>query len=92
MAKTTEEKWAALQREQRASGLTVTAWCRHKGLNPKSFYNLKSRAEKTGGRFVRLDSAPGLVLELRSGVRLKIEAEFDAELLRKVVEALSAEG
>jgi transposase-like protein len=47
-------KWIGLFADQQSSGLTVTAWCRERGIEKNTFYGWRKHQAKTGaknGRF-----------------------------------------
>ena len=101
----TEEwaKWRGLVSEQTASGQSVAAFCRGRGLRDWQFYDWKKRVrEARAVEFVsievatpveRLPMAAGKPIEVRLGRRrsLMVEPGFDADHLRALLVVLEAE-
>jgi hypothetical protein len=81
----------------RASGQSAAAYCASHGMSEQSLRRWRNEVEgRPSSRapgFVRIEVArrpPSRVLTLEVGrARVRVEAGFDAELLRDVVEALS---
>lgn len=101
----TEEwvKWRGLVSEQIASGQTVAAFCRDRGLRDWQFYDWKKRVrEGEAAKFVAVKVAavaePALAVACRAievrlprGRSLMIEPGFDAGHLRALLSVLEAE-
>lgn len=81
-------KWQQIIKEQRASGQSISAFCRERGISESSlaYWRSKLRCEKGGAeKFVRVDSTPELVeLELTGGTKLRVKKDD----LKAVLEAL----
>jgi hypothetical protein len=79
----------------RASGLSLSAYCRANGIHKRrlSYWIRKEpRSAVSDVGFVELRATPistALELHVRQGMRIPITAGFDPHLLRAVVEALS---
>jgi hypothetical protein len=96
-------KWRRLVSEQIASGRTVAAFCRDRGLRDWQFYDWKKRVREVGAaKFVAVEVAavaeqvpevPGRAIEVRlSRARsLMVEPGFGARHLRALLSALEAE-
>jgi hypothetical protein len=94
------EKWEAVVAGWRASGLSVAEYCRRNDIPAWKFRywrektNREARGAARGGRFVELpfsDSSADngkLVVELASGVRIRLEAGFDPADLARVLRTL----
>ena len=101
----TEEwaKWRGLVSEQIASGETVAAFCRDRGLRDWQFYDWKKRVREVGApKFVAVEvtavakqgpAATGRAIEVRlpRGRSLVIEPGFDAHHLCALLSVLEAE-
>lgn len=99
MTETTKAKWRGLVREWKASGRTLAEFTRGREFTAATLrwwaYKL-GREEKKASSVPAITLLPalrvkspasGIVLEL-GAVRLRIEAGFDAKLLREVLAAL----
>ena len=100
----TEEraKWRGLVSEQIASGQTVAAFCRDRGLRDWQFYDWKKRVREAGAsKFVAVEVAavaepvsavPGKAIEVRllRARTLMVELGFDARHLRALLSVLEA--
>ena len=95
MVRRTKEQWQALIEEQSTSGLTATAFCKERELNPAYFssvkYKLKQSTQKPTG-FVRVSStavksSESLLIE-HNGVSLKLpnvtQPDWIATLMRNL--------
>ena len=101
----TEEfaKWRRLISQQIASGRTVAAFCRDRGLREWQFYDWKKRVRGAeAAKFVAVQVAPpseaalvasGKTIEVRlpRGRTLVVEPGFDARHLRALLSVLEAE-
>jgi transposase-like protein len=98
--KTVEERsayWRGRIAEQERSGMSVQQFCKEKGITEQSFYVWRKRLRKQEpARFALVETGParqhapksGLELVLVTGEQLRIGADVDPALLRRVVEAL----
>jgi transposase-like protein len=90
------KKWSELIRQQRQSGLSVTAFCRQHGFSDQTFYNWRKRlagSEPVRFALVAADAtaaAEQLPIEvlLVSGDRLRIAPGTDTATLRTVLNVL----
>ncbi len=90
--------WRQRIAAQEASGLTVAEFCRRNAVSRVGLFawrrRLREGAAGVGGAgaFGEVQAAPdpvaAIILELSGGVRLRLRAGFDADLLRQVVRAL----
>jgi transposase-like protein len=89
--------WRERIAEQERSGIPVQHFCKEKGITEQSFYVWRKRLRKQEpARFALVETGPawqhapktGLELVLVTGEQLRIGAEVDAGLLRRVLEAL----
>jgi transposase-like protein len=98
--KTVEERtayWRERMAEQARSGIPVQQFCKERGITEQSFYVWRKRLRKQEpARFALVETGParqnalqtGLELMLMTGERLRIGADVDPSLLRRVLEAL----
>ena len=94
------EKWEALISEWRASGLSVAKYCRSTGIPVWKFRYWRDKTKRCGGKsrrrgaflemaFTEDSASTGkLVVELSSGVLIRLEAGFDSADLEKVLRTL----
>ena len=78
------EKWEALIAEQKDSGLTITDFCRMKGINRKTFSYQKTvlKAQKPSGTFVQLGAPCTIEVTLASGIRMRVPLTHLPEVLK----------
>ena len=100
IGKTVEERrtyWRERIAEQERSGISVQQFCKEKGVTEQSFYAWRKRPRKQeAARFALVETPPArqhaprteLELVLVTGERLRIGADVDPSLLRRVLEAL----
>jgi Transposase len=91
-------KWRDLVDRQRASGLSVAAFCRRNGVAASSFFAWKRKlgstpatpafVEATVARTPRPLSPRRIEVLLRGGRRVRVGVGFDPTLLTEVVAAL----
>jgi transposase-like protein len=98
--KTVEERtayWRERMAEQERSGIPVQQFCKERGITEQSFYVWRKRLRKQEpARFALVETGParqnapqtGLELMLMTGERLRIGADVDPSLLRRILEAL----
>lgn len=98
--KTVEERsayWRERIAEQERSGMSVQQFCREKGITEQSFYVWRKRLRnQEPARFALVETQPArqhpakteLELVLVTGERLRMGADVDLSLLRRVLEAL----
>ena len=98
--KTAEERaayWRERITEQEHSGVPVQQFCEEKGITEQSFYVWRKRLRKQEpARFALVETGParqhapktGLELVLVTGEQLRIGADVEPALLRRVLEAL----
>ena len=98
-------RWRGLVSDQGASGRSVAAFCRERGLREWQFYEWKKRLRRSvGSPFiaveVRSPEAPrhaasaqiaGIELRHGHGWSLMVEAGFDADHLRRLLSVLERE-
>jgi transposase-like protein len=97
------EKWTRIIREQRASGLSVAAFCAERGIPASSLFAWRRRlagagdATPSGSAFVEAkvrgaqDSRDGgVTIELACGRRVTVTRGFDRQLLLEVLDALES--
>ena len=94
------EKWEALISKWRASGLTVAKYCRLTGIPAWKFRYWRDNTKRgpsesrRRGAFLEMafsedaTSSGKLVVELSSGVRIRLEAGFDPGDLERVLRTL----
>src|SRR5271170_6366050 len=88
-------KWEEIVQRQRASGLSVAAFCRREEIAAASFYYWKRRLTNAGAPvFVEakvVETPPPsnvITIRLRGGRRLMVRPGVDRELLAEVVAVL----
>jgi transposase-like protein len=98
--KTVEERaayWRERIAEQERSEMSVHQFCKERGISEQSFYVWRKRLRKQEpARFALVETGPArqhaakteLELVLVTGERLRIGADVDPALLRRVLEAL----
>jgi len=86
------EHWSKLIAEQEASGQTIRAFCKERGIADHCYYYWRQRLRNSEpAQFALLNtvaSAAPLELILASGERLRISNGVDAATFRWVLEAL----
>lgn len=86
------EHWSNLLSEQQASGETIRAFCRQRGIPEHSLYSWRKRLRQGNPvQFALLktvDCGAPLELLLANGERLRIANGVDGATLRLVLEAL----
>jgi len=86
------EYWSRLIAEQEASGQTIRAFCKQRGVGDHAFYFWRKRLRKSEPvQFALLKtvaSTAPLELFLATGERLRIANRVDAATLRLVLDAL----
>ena len=95
MSEETREYWSKLIAEQEASGATVRAFCRRRGVGFQSFYLWRRRLSKAEPKpqfallkTIATSAAAPIELFLPGGERLSIPNGADAATLRSLLEAL----
>lgn len=91
-------KWREIIERQRASGLSVGAFCRRDAIAESSFFAWRRRlgVAQPAAAFVEAKITPALRttgaidVQLRSGRRVRVRRGFDRDLLAEVVAALEA--
>jgi transposase-like protein len=89
----TKAYWSKIIAEQEASGLTIRAFCKQRGIGDHSFYRWRRRLGKQEPvQFALVKTVAGggtpIELFLPSGERLSIANGADAATLRNVLDAL----
>jgi transposase-like protein len=97
--KTAEERtayWRERVAEQEHSGIPIQQFCKERGITEQSFYVWRKRLRKEEPARFALETGlarqhtpkTGLELVLVTGERLRIGADVELSLLRRVLEAL----
>jgi hypothetical protein len=102
-----QNRWRGLVSEQVASGKSVAAFCRERGLQVWQFYDWKKRLrEPSPAAFVAVEvsrsgapvqtapyavQVPGIEIRHRRGWSLIVEPGFDAGHLRRLLSVLEME-
>ena len=95
-------RWGGLISEQRASGHSVSAFCRERGLRGPQFFYWKKRLSEAaetnfveavvvGQRAAAVVALAGIEIRLRRGYSLLVEPGFDAGHLRALLAVLESE-
>ena len=105
MAKTargrSDERRRQILAEQRASGLSVAAFARERGLSAWTIYDWRRRLREQPGQedkaeLVQVNIAPSaprtttIAVELEAGLRVHVPAGFDAAELRRLLGVLTS--
>ena len=92
-----EHKWREIVERQRASGLTVAAFCRDNRVATSSLFAWKRKLGDRPAAFVEaavVGAPPGtgamIEVRLRGGRRVRVGRGFDRDLLAEVVRTLEA--
>jgi hypothetical protein len=90
----TKEGWEELEQERRASGQSIAAFCRERGIKESSYQYMRAKyAERRERSFVRVAGAEQhFELELPSGAKLRMPCEVPAKVLQHALEAVNALG
>ena len=95
-----EQYWREVIRDQAASGLTISAFCRERGVSAASFFDWRRKLDAGGGeevaadKFMSIELPPPLTIPsclevaLPSGLRVLVPSRFDAEALRELLDVL----
>lgn len=94
-----EKFWRGLIREQKSSGLSISAFCREREVSVASFFSwrkrLGQRSEPTpaAAQFVAIDLPAAAPFEVRlpNGCRILVPARFDASSLSSIIDVLESE-
>ena len=96
-----DERRRQILAEQRASGLSVAAFARERGLSAWTLYDWRRRLGEQAvpqekPEFVQVMVAPSasrastIAVELEAGMRVHVPAGFDAAELRRLLEVLAS--
>lgn len=95
-----EQHWRGVIRDQEASGLSISAFCREHKISAASFFNWRRKIAQrdhgdTAAKFVPLQlhapptqRSPGCEVVLPDGCRVIVSTGCDANWLREILEAL----
>lgn len=92
---TNEERnshWLKIIESQKASGMTVSAYCRAERIGANYFYKWRRRLfnQEAGGGFIELKTLDaGVRIRLNEKLCIEVERNFDPDVLQAVVETLS---
>lgn len=87
------EEWKKRLEQQRASGLSVLAWCKKHGI-PEHQYKYwqrvlaKPAAKAKAGYFVQVGERQPVELQVGDQIRVKIPVDFDGTTLKRLLEVL----
>lgn len=98
-----ERYWREVIGDQAGSGLSISAFCRERGVSPASFFSWRRKLAAGGreeviGKFVPIElvppaapaERPGFEVALPSGLRVHVPPRFDADALRELLDVLEA--
>lgn len=98
-----ERYWRKVIGDQVGSGLSISAFCRERGVSPASFFSWRRKLaaggrEEATGKFVPIElvppesppGRPGFELTLPNGLRVHVPPQFDADALRVLLDVLEA--
>lgn len=92
-----ETEWQNRFEEQKRSGLSISEWCRRKGIRANRYYywwkrlggNRVGTKERTKeSNFVELGRRESLELQIRDDIRIRISSNFDRDALKDLLELL----
>jgi len=95
-----EQFWQGVIQEQKGSGLSISAFCRKRGVSDASFFSWRRKLTQrdrndTAAKFVPLTldapsvtTRPGCEVVLPGGCRILVPGQCDANWLREILEAL----
>ena len=93
------DKWRELIAEQEASRSSVSAYCRERGINEKTFYNWRRKfgdpQESNPKRFIQIkamenESRKVLRIQTPGGYRLELEPRTERGYVQSILEMLAA--
>ena len=89
-----EEIWQERLNRFEQSGLSMSEYCRRNSLNVHQLVYWKKRLKQLlGGSFVQISGSSGAVeIHIGSKVKLMVEAGYNAQVVRFLVELLSDAG
>lgn len=92
--------WREVIRDQAASGLSIAAFCRERGVSPASFFDWRRKLAAGSGdevpadKFLAIELPPPamtqscLEVALPNGLRVLVPSRFNAEALRALLDVL----
>lgn len=96
-----EQFWREVIRDQQASGLSISAFCRQRKVSPASFFAWRRKltagdGENVANKFAPIQLArpvaaagqPGFEVALPNGLRVHVPPEFDADALGELLAVL----
>jgi len=99
-----EQYWRRVIREQTASGLSISAFCREREVSPASFFSWRRRLTADDGagkevaeKFVPIElgantslaaGQAGFEVALPNGLCVHVPPQFDADALRQLLDVL----
>ncbi len=99
-----ERYWRQVIRDQAASGLSISAFCREREVSPASFFSWRRKLAAGGrkevaGKFIPIELAPPASLArqpsfevaLPNGLRIHVPPQFDADALRALLAVLGVQ-
>jgi len=99
-----ERYWRQVIRDQAASGLSISAFCREQEVSPASFFSWRRKLaaggrEEVSGKFIPIELAPpaslvrqpGFEVALPNGLRIHVPPQFDAGALRALLAVLGVQ-
>lgn len=98
MERSTRDTWAERVRRLKQSGLSTADFAKREGLHPSTLRWWASRLrrdERVRASFVELriepkQAAPGRIeVVVREDLRVRVEGEFDAAVLRRLLDVLA---
>ena len=92
------DKWHRIIAEQKASGSSVSAYCRQRQVNEKTFYTWRKKIgtpqESKPERFIQITAAESdlkkvLQIQTPKGYRLEVEAGTDQSYVQSILKILA---
>lgn len=80
------EEWQKLVSDQIQSGMTISGWCRARGIRESTYayWRQQCRREEGEGKFVRVDQSEPLTVVF-GRFRIGVRRGFDEDALRRVL-------
>lgn len=95
-----EGYWREVIQDQKASGLSISSFCREREVSPASFFSWRQKLaagggeEVAAGKFIAIELSPlstresCLEVALPNGLRVVVPSRFDADTLRELLDVL----
>lgn len=87
MKKRGREEWRNLVKEQKQSGMSISAWCRARGIKESTYtyWRQQYQNDQASGQFVRIDQGEPVTV-ICGRCRIEVRRGFDKDALKRVLE------